>query len=77
MDVKEQVLEILNNMDDSIEYEEEDSLIDDMILDSFAIITLVGDLEDTFDIEIGASDMTADNFNTVDAITDMVIRLRG
>lgn len=77
MDVKEEILEILNNLDDSIEYEEEDSLIDDMILDSFAIITLVGDLEDTFDIEIGPSEMTADHFNTVDAIAEMVTRLKG
>ena len=48
----EELLEILNEIDDSIDYENETALIDDQLLDSFAIITLVSELEDAFDISI-------------------------
>ena len=40
------LLEILNDIDDSIDYENEEHLIDDHLLTSFAIISLVGELED-------------------------------
>ena len=41
----EQLLEILQDIDDSVDYENETALIDDHILDSFGIITLVGEIE--------------------------------
>lgn len=47
----EELLEILNEIDDSIDYENETALIDDQLLDSFAIITLVSELEDAFVIK--------------------------
>ena len=53
----EELLEILNEIDDSIDYENETALIDDQLLDSFAIITLVSELEDAFAISIEASEM--------------------
>ena len=53
----EELLEILNEIDDSIDYENETALIDDQLLDSFAIITLVSELEDAFDISIEASEL--------------------
>ncbi len=70
------LLEILNDIDDSIDYENEEHLIDDHLLTSFAIISLVGELEDNFDITIQASEMTNENFNSVEAIWDMVQRLQ-
>ena len=60
----EELLEILNEIDDSIDYENETALIDDQLLDSFAIITLVSELEDAFDISIEASEMMPVNFNS-------------
>ncbi len=70
------LLEILNDIDDSIDYENEEHLIDDHLLTSFAIISLVGELEDNFDITVEASEMTNENFNSVEAIWDMVQRLQ-
>lgn len=43
-----ELLEILNEIDDTIDYETETGLIDDHLLDSFAIISLVSELEDAF-----------------------------
>ena len=43
-----ELLEILNEIDDTIDYETETGLIDDHLLDSFAIISLVSELEENF-----------------------------
>lgn len=72
----DKVMEILMNMDDSIDYEKEQALIDDHILDSFGVITLVSDLEEAFDISIEAGEMIPENFNSAQAIWNMVRRLR-
>ncbi|HIW42475.1 MAG TPA: acyl carrier protein [Candidatus Mediterraneibacter vanvlietii] len=72
----DKVMEILMNMDDSIDYEKEQALIDDHILDSFGVITLVSDLEEAFDISIEAGEMIPENFNSAQAIWNMVRRLQ-
>ena len=72
-----ELLEILNEIDDTIDYETETGLIDDHLLDSFAIISLVSELEDAFDISIDAAEMTPENFNSVRAMWEMIQRLKG
>lgn len=72
----DKVMEILMNMDDSIDYEKEQALIDDHILDSFGVITLVSDLDEAFDISIEAGEMIPENFNSAQAIWNMVRRLQ-
>lgn len=72
----EKLMEILREIDDTIDFEKETALIDGRILDSFGMITLVSDLEDAFDIQIGASEMVPENFNSVQAMWEMVTRLK-
>jgi acyl carrier protein len=72
----EELLDILNEIDDSIDYENEKALIDDHLLDSFSIITLVSELEEHFDIEIDAAEMTPENFNSAEALWAMVQRIQ-
>ncbi|HJA11570.1 MAG TPA: acyl carrier protein [Candidatus Mediterraneibacter merdipullorum] len=72
----DKVLEILRQIDDGIDYEKEKALIDDRLLDSFGVITLVAELEEAFDITIEASEMTPANFNSAEAIQKMVDRLQ-
>ena len=63
-------------MNDTIDYETETGLIDDHLLDSFAIISLVSELEDAFDISIDAAEMTPENFNSAANLWKMVERLQ-
>lgn len=74
--MRERILEILQEIDETVDYESEQALIDDQVLDSFALITLIGELEDSFDIRIRAVDMVAKNLNSVDAIEALVRRLQ-
>lgn len=71
-----ELLEILNEIDDTIDYETETGLIDDHLLDSFAIISLVSELEDAFGISIDAAEMTPENFNSAANLWKMVERLQ-
>lgn len=71
-----ELLEILNEIDDTNDYETETGLIDDHLLDSFAIISLVSELEDAFDISIDAAEMTPENFNSAANLWKMVERLQ-
>lgn len=72
----EKLMNILMEIDDSIDYENEKALIDGRLLDSFGVITLVSELEDAYDIEIEALEMIPDNFNSAEAIYKMVLRLQ-
>lgn len=74
--MRDKLLEILNDIDDSIDYENETKLIDDHLLDSFGIISLVGELEEEFDVSIGAAEMVPNNFNSLDAMEEMIKRLQ-
>ena len=71
----EDILEILSNIRPDIDFDNESSLVTDGKLDSLDIITLVGELNDAFDIEIATRDMIPSNFDSVTAIYDMVRRL--
>ena len=53
----EKLIGILNDIDDSIQWEKEQGLIDRRLLDSFGVISLVSELEDSFSIEIEAGEM--------------------
>ena len=56
--------------------ETETALIDDHILESFDIVSLVAALNDAFDIEIGAKDLVPENFNSAKSLLAMVQRLQ-
>ena len=73
----ETLLMILNEIDDSIEYEKEEALITGRVLDSFAVITLVSELEAAYGVRIEAAQMTPENFNSVRAMWEMIQRLKG
>ena len=70
------LMNILTGLDNSIAWEKEEALIDDRILDSFGVISLVSELEEAFSIEIEASEMIPNNFNSADAMWKMILRLQ-
>lgn len=70
------LMEILMELDDSIDWENETALIDERILDSFGVISLISELEEQFDIEIEASEIIPQNLNSTDAMWKMIQRLQ-
>ena len=72
----EELIRILNDMDDIIDWENTDNLIDDRIMDSFMVISLISELTDQFDIDIEASEIVPENLNSVEAMWKMITRLQ-
>lgn len=70
--MKEQIIKIISDLVPDFENDEESKLLDDGILDSFDIVSLVMELNEEFDVDINVIDITEDNFNTVDAICELV-----
>ena len=71
----EKLLQILNEIRSDVDYENETALIDDGILDSLDVVSLVSELNDAYDIEIDMDELVPENFNSVQAILDMIERL--
>ena len=74
--MKEQIIEILEDIQPVADYETCRTLIDDHILSSLDVLSLVAELEDEFDVTIPTVEVIPSNFNSVDAIAAMVERLQ-
>lgn len=72
----DRILEILEDIEPGIDYENCTTLIDDGILESFAILSIVSELEDEFDISVTPVDIIPENFNSAQALWEMVQRLQ-
>ena len=72
----EELLNILEDLNPDVDYETETKLIDNGLLDSMAILSLVSDLEDAFDVEITPVELVPANSNSADAIWQMIRRLQ-
>ena len=70
--IKETVLNILEEIRPDIDFSVNNALIDEKIMDSIDVVSLVDELSDEFDIMIRPKDLTADNFNSVDRIVKMI-----
>lgn len=72
----DRILEILEDIEPGVDYENCTTLIDDGILESFAILSIVSELEDEFDISVTPVDIVPENFNSAQALWEMVQRLQ-
>ncbi len=71
----EELMKILKELRPEVDFENEDKLIDNGILDSFDLVALVGEINDTFDVEVEFEDMEPENFNSAKAMYAMIQRL--
>lgn len=70
--MRERVLEILQDVVPDVDFENEENLISDSIVDSFAVVAMVNELNDELDIDIPAREILPANFETLDAIVALV-----
>lgn len=69
------VIEMLEDIQEDVDYEECTTLIDDGVLDSFDILAIVSAADDEFDVTIPAKDIIPDNFNSAQALHALICRL--
>lgn len=73
----EQLLRILNETCPGVDFVKETALIDDGILESLDIVTIVGEIMDEFGVELDVDDLLPENFNSAQAIMDLIDSRRG
>lgn len=71
----DKLIEKLSEIKPDIDFTVEDSLIDNALLSSFDIISIVTMLEKEYEVKIPASKLRASNFNNVAAIYKMLQEL--
>lgn len=72
--MREDVLDILEEIRGDIDFENETKLVDDRLLSSLDIVTIVSKFNDEFDVEISVEDLEPENFNSVDAMVELITR---
>lgn len=66
------LMDILTDVCPDVDFENERELIDDGILESLDIVSIVTGIMDEFDVEINVDDLLPENFNSVDAIVELI-----
>lgn len=69
------VIAILEELQPGTEFVGEEKLVDDGVLDSFDLVSLIGELNDEFGITIPMWEIIPENFNSVEAMEKLVERL--
>ena len=68
----EELLKILEDLHPEVDFESATDLVDGGILDSFDIVSLISEINETFDVTIGAAELTPENFNSAEAIYALI-----
>lgn len=71
-----ELLAIMKEVRPDIDFENETALIDDNLLDSFDIITIVSEVNEQFDVEINVDDLLPENFNSAEALYKLILSLQ-
>ena len=75
MDMKEKIIKILSELRPEFDFTQEDvNFIEEGMLDSFDLVSLVDELDQEFGISIDGMDIISDNFSSVDAIANVLIK---
>lgn len=75
--MRDEVLDLLNELFPAIDFLASDTLVDDGILSSLNIVQIVSELAMEYDAEFSFEDLTPENFNSIDAIAALVEKRRG
>ena len=70
-----ELIEILENLHPEVDFDTCTTLIDDKILDSFDIITIISEINEEFDVVIPAEEIVPENFNSAQALYALVKKL--
>ena len=70
------LLEILQDLHPEVDFETCDTLVDDKIIDSFDIVSIISEINEEFDVVIPAEEIIPENFNSAEAMWEMIQRLQ-
>lgn len=71
----DKLLEILRELNLETDVQTQTALVDEEILSSFDLVTLVAEIDNAFGVVIPPEELTAENFNSARALYDLILRL--
>lgn len=72
--MRQKIIDILMDFNEDVDYEREQQLIDEGYIDSLDLTAIILELEEAFGVRIDASQIEPENFNSVDAILELLKR---
>ena len=72
----DKLLELLKGIRPDVDFETETALIDDGILDSFDVVSIISELDDEFGVQIRIAELDPDNFNSLQSNWSLVQKLK-
>lgn len=72
----EKLLEILKGVRPDVDFENETGLIDDGILDSFDVVSIISEIDDSFGVQIRVTELDPENFNSISSLWALVQTLK-
>lgn len=72
----EELIALLKEVKEDVDFENCTTLVDGMVLDSFDILQIISLLNEEYDISIPAHEIIPANFNSAKSLFDMVQRLK-
>ena len=71
------LLELLKGIRPDVDFENETALIDDGLLDSFDVVSIISEIDDVFGVQIRINELDPENFNSVESIWNLIQKLKG
>ena len=71
----DEIMEILTGLHPDVDFDTEEHLIDEGVLDSFDIVTLIAEIRERFDVTIPAEQIVPENFNSAKALHALIEKL--
>lgn len=72
----EELLKLLSNVRPDVNFESETELVDEGILDSMDIVSIISEIDDTFNVQIRITELDPDNFNSATNLWNLIQQLK-
>ena len=72
----EEFIKMLNEIKPNIDFEQEEALVDDGLIGSLDIISIISEIADRYGVQIPSDEIIPDNFNSAEALYELGEDLR-
>ena len=72
----DELISILEEIKSGVDFRKEENLIEDKILDSFDIVTLIASINDKFNIDFPVSELVPENFSSASKILETINKVK-
>lgn len=72
----EELIKLLQEIRPDVDFETETELVDDGILDSMDIVSIISEIDDRFGVQIRITELDPDNFNSAENLLNLIEQLK-